>query len=203
MYRIIRDLHLYLGLFVSPFVLLFAASVFFLNHGKVIPGSASSGHTCQPRSIPSDIADVQGTEAVNRVRQVLDVCGVTGEIGFVRNQRKEQRIVVPVSAPGRETTVTIDLVARSASVSERQMSIWETIAYLHKSPGPHNVAIRGNWFWTRAWRWPADATIYLLLFISASGVYLWLAIRAERRIGIVLLAAGALSFFGTIYAILR
>jgi hypothetical protein len=31
-YGWIRDLHLYAGLFVSPFVLLFAASVFFLNH---------------------------------------------------------------------------------------------------------------------------------------------------------------------------
>ena len=31
-YLITRDLHLYFGLFVSPFVLVFAFSVFFLVH---------------------------------------------------------------------------------------------------------------------------------------------------------------------------
>ena len=43
LYRWIRDLHLYLGLFVSPFVLLFAVSVFYLNHGKLFPATTSSG----------------------------------------------------------------------------------------------------------------------------------------------------------------
>src|SRR4029079_9472663 len=32
-YLITRDLHLYFGLFISPFILLFAISVFFLVHG--------------------------------------------------------------------------------------------------------------------------------------------------------------------------
>jgi hypothetical protein len=49
----------------------------------------------------------------------------------------------------------------------------------------------------------ADATIYLLLFISLSGVYLWWAIKAERRIGLALLGAGAVTFFGLIFAILH
>jgi hypothetical protein len=31
-YRLIRDLHLYGGLFISPFVVLFSTSVFFLVH---------------------------------------------------------------------------------------------------------------------------------------------------------------------------
>ena len=63
------------------------------------------------------------------------------------------------------------------------MNLWESLSYLHKMPGPHNVAIRGNWIGTQAWRVFADATIYLLLFISLSGIYLWWAIKAERRIG--------------------
>jgi hypothetical protein len=31
--RAMRDFHLYLGLFISPFILVFAISVFFLVHG--------------------------------------------------------------------------------------------------------------------------------------------------------------------------
>ena len=32
-YLVTRDLHLYVGLFLSPFVLVFAVSVFYLVHG--------------------------------------------------------------------------------------------------------------------------------------------------------------------------
>jgi len=73
------------------------------------------------------------------------------------------------------------------------------MAYLHKTPGPHNADLRGNWFWTRVWQWLADGSVYLLLFVSASGVYLWLTLKAERRIGVALLGAGAVSLFGFLY----
>ena len=53
------------------------------------------------------------------------------------------------------------------------------------------------------WRGFADTTICLLLFISISGVYLWWAIKAERRIGAALLTGGAVTFAGLIYAAVR
>ena len=49
----------------------------------------------------------------------------------------------------------------------------------------------------------ADATIYLLLFITLSGVYLWWAIKAERRTGLALISAGAITLFGLIFAVLH
>ena len=47
----------------------------------------------------------------------------------------------------------------------------------------------------------ADATVYLTLFISVSGIYLWYVLRAERSVGLFLLLAGALSFFGMAYVL--
>src|ERR1700730_1354859 len=46
-YQWTRDFHLYFGLFVSPFVIAFAISVFFLNHAKVdtsVPTSVATFH---------------------------------------------------------------------------------------------------------------------------------------------------------------
>jgi hypothetical protein len=60
-----------------------------------------------------------------------------------------------------------------------------------------------NWFYMKAWRWMADATVYLVLFISISGIYLWYVLRAERATGLILLCAGALSFFGMAYALIH
>lgn len=203
LYRWTRDFHLYLGLFVSPFVLLFAASVFYLNHGKLLPGAEPRVETYRNLMIPDGFERLKGREAVARARAILPQVNASGEIGFLRYVAKDRRLVFPVSKAGTEATVDVDLAARTATVKRRPMGLWESLSYLHKMPGPHNVAIRGNWVGTGIWRTFADATIYLLLFISVSGVYLWWAIKVERRIGLALLGAGAVTLFGLIFAILH
>jgi hypothetical protein len=201
LYRWTRDFHLCLGLFVSPFVVAFAVSVFFLNHARVDPAASSSVVTIRDVTIPAGLDVARGREAADRARQLLNQAGLTGEIGFVRYVRSEQRVVIPVSRPGLEATVDVDLAHRVAVVSRRPTGVLESVAYLHKMPGPHNADLRGNWFRIHMWRWLADGTVYLLLIISATGVYLWFAIKAERRIGIALLAAGGLCFAGFVYVL--
>jgi len=200
-YRWTRDLHLYTGLFVSPFVLVFAASVLFLNHAKVDTTVATATETLDHLTIPAGVENARGREAVELARAIVEEVGVSGEIGVVRTIRNERRIVIPVSKPGLETIVEVDITARSARVSRRRTSALESTAYLHKSPGPHNADLRGNWLWTRVWRYLADGTVYLLLFVSATGLYLWFAIRAARRTGIVLLTVGTLTFVTFLYGI--
>ena len=201
-YRWTREFHLYFGLFVSPFILLFAGSVFYLNHGKLFP-AVSSVHTYRELQIPERLDSAKGADAVERAKRILPQIEVEGEIGFLRYLAEDRHLIFPVSKAGVEAMVDLDLDARSATVKRRGMSFGESIAYLHKMPGPHNVAIRGNWIGTRAWGWFADATIYLLLFITLTGVYLWWAIKAERRVGTALLTAGAATLAGLVYAALR
>jgi hypothetical protein len=201
LYRWTRDLHLCLGLFVSPFVIAFAVSVFFLNHAKVDPAVAASVVTIRDVTIPAGLDVARGREAAERARELVNQAGLTGEIGFVRYVRSEQRVVIPVSRPGLEATVDVDLARRVAVISQRPTGLLESVAYLHKMPGPHNADLRGNWFWIRLWRWLADWTVYALLFISASGLYLWFAIKAERRVGLALIAAGAVCFAAYVYVL--
>jgi hypothetical protein len=135
------------------------------------------------------------------VRTLLDEAGVHGEIGFIRHFPKQHRLSIPVSVPGRETSLDLNIGARLATISRRDTGISDALILLHKSPGPHLADIRMNWFPMRVWRWLADATVYLLIFITASGIYLWTVLRSERRTGVALLIAGAVSFFGVVYAL--
>lgn len=199
-----RDLHLYLGLFVSPFLIAFAVSVFFVNHARFGGNdSAPAVRSVGDMRIPGGIEQAEGMERARLAREILEQVGVAGEINFIRSVPEERRLVIPVVRPGVETVIELDVVNRSAKVSTRTTTLGETLSYLHRSPGPHSVAIRGNWLWTRVWGWLADATVYLTLFLSASGIYLWAALRSERRIGLVLLGAGAASFVGVVYAVVR
>src|SRR5471030_410024 len=169
-----------------------------------------SGHhpTAASRSVgdlpvPTGIELLSGREQVNALRGVLDRLGVHGEVNFIRRISKEHRLVIPIVVPGREVTVDLNLETRSASVTSRGDSMWSAMVYLHKMPCQHNANIRGSWVYLSIWRWLADTTVYLVLFLSISGIYLWAVLRAERRIGMALLAAGAFSFFGLVYAIAR
>jgi len=203
LYRLIRDLHLYLGLFISPFVLVFAISVFFLVHAW-LPGIASKTSTTRVVSglpLPGDWQMLSGRPLIEALKPALEKAGVRGEVGFIRHMVKEEKLIIPVMVPGRETTVSISITNREATIVTRETGLAGALVTLHKSPGQHGPNIRMNWFYMKAWRWLADATVYLVLFISVTGIYLWYVLRAERRVGFILLFAGALSFFGMAYAL--
>jgi hypothetical protein len=201
-YWLTRDLHLYLGLFISPFVLVFSISVFFFVHAwipKFVPETANT--RVVSAALPADLQKLSGRPLIDALKPTLEKMNVAGEIGFVRHMVKEEKLIIPVSIPGRATTVTINLASREATVVTRETGLADALITLHKSPGQHGPAIRMNWFFMKAWRWFADATVYLTLFISVSGIYLWYMLRAERKVGLVLLLAGTLTFFGLAYAI--
>jgi hypothetical protein len=203
-YALTRDLHLYLGLFISPMVLVFAVSVFFLVHAWV-PGATSSpmARTVREVAIPSGVDRLNGREQIDALRPVLDALGVHGEVNFVRRISAEHRLVIPVMIPGREVSVDLNTETREAAVTDRGGSIWSALVYLHKMPGQHNANIRGNWIFLRIWKFLSDTTVYIVLFLSLTGIYLWAVLRAERRVGWCLIVAGACSCCGLVYALIR
>jgi hypothetical protein len=204
-YRLVRDLHLYFGLFISPFVLVFAVSVFFLVHSW-LPTAGSETSTTRVVSalpLPGDLATLSGRPLIEALKPTLEKAGVPGEVGFIRHMMKEEKLIIPVTIPGRETTVTINIANREATIVTREIGLANALVTLHKSPGQHGPDIRMNWFYMKVWRLMADATVYLILFISISGVYLWYVLRAERTVGAILVIAGALSFFGMAYALVH
>jgi hypothetical protein len=202
-YRLIRDLHLCLGLFVSPFVLVFAISVFFLVHSWLprITSETSTTRIVSALPLPGDLQKLSGRPLIDALKPTLEKADVRGEVGFVRHMVKEEKLIIPVTIPGREITLNISLASGDATIVTRETGLADALVVLHKSPGQHGPGIRMNWFFMKAWRWMADATVYLILFISVSGIYLWYVLRAERKVGLILLFAGALSFFGMAYAL--
>jgi hypothetical protein len=194
---------MYFGLFISPFVLVFAVSVFFIVYSwrLRISSETSTTRLVSTWPLPGDLQKLSGRPLIDALKPALEKAGVRGEVGFVQHLVKEQKLIIPVSIPGRETTVSISIASGEATIVTRETGLTDALLTLHKSPGQQGPGIRMNWFYMRAWRWMADATVYLVLFISVSGIYLWYVLRAERSVGYILLLAGALSFFAMAYAL--
>ncbi len=203
-YRLVRDLHLYLGLFISPFLLVFSVSVFFLVHSWLprLGSQTSSTRVIPAVTLSNDWQNLSGRSRIDALKPMLEACGVRGEVGFIRHQVKEEKLIIPVTIPGRETTVSINLSNREATIVTRETGLADALVVLHKSPGQHGPDIRMNWFAMRAWRWLADASVYLLLLITVTGIYLWYVLRSERAVGILLFSAGTLIFFAMTYALI-
>ena len=202
-YRLTRDLHLYAGLFISPFVLLFSITVFFFVHGwfPATGSKASTTRVVRDLALPQNLESLSGRPLIDALKPTLEKAGVRGEIGFVRHDVKEQKLIIPVTIPGRQITMSLLLASREAIIVSRETGFADALVTLHKSPGQHVGEIGKNWFYMKAWAWLADATVYLFLFVSVTGIYLWYVLRAERRVGYVLLMAGALTFFGMAYVL--
>jgi hypothetical protein len=181
-----RKLHLYLGLFIGPHVLIFALSTLYLNHGWR-PGA--EGHK---RTVAVEVTE--GLDRIEQAKRILDQLDQLGEINMARLSPEEKRLRIVAVRPGARIEVNVDLSARTAEIEERPAGIVDAMVFLHFNPGPHRV--RGpTWIFTRIWRWLADTFVYILLFVSISGIYLWAVIKAERRAGLILIGLGCISFF--------
>src|SRR5215472_11039894 len=95
-YRITRELHLYLGLFISPFVLVFAVSVFFLVHSWLPRfGSVSSKKRVVPAlPLPEGLQRLSARPLIEALKPILERAGVRGEVGFVRHLVNEEKLVI-------------------------------------------------------------------------------------------------------------
>lgn len=182
----LRDLHLYVGLFLCPFFLLFAISTLQLNHPRRpepgIPPAKRHVTLTLPSGEPGSIP---------HAREILQRLGVTGEMDYVRLNAKTGKLFIPVSKPGASSRIEVDLKSGTATVEEEKRGLGEALNYLHKMPGPHNVRFRGNWLYLGWWAVTSDAVVIGILFLTLSGLYLWWKMKAERLIGWVLLGGGA------------
>src|SRR6266404_4882397 len=135
-YRIIRDLHLYLGLFISPFVLVFAISVFFLVHSWLprIASETSTTRLVSALPLPGALEMLSGRPLIDALKPTLEKADVRGEVGFVRHLVKEEKLIIPVKIPGRETTVSINIASREATIVTRETGLADAFVTLHTLP---------------------------------------------------------------------
>jgi len=185
-----RHLHLYFGLFISPFIIVFAISTIRLNHGwNAVPQETVSTVPIQPDE------SLEGMELVAYLARQLDLKGEIVGNGVVRNNQT----TLLVARPGITRIARINLETGEAELTVRRFGLLGTLRYLHMNPGPHKPT---KWIIGRLWGWLADATVYLTLFLTVSGIYMWAVLRAERKAGLLAVGTGVLSFTAILLALL-
>lgn len=188
-YPPVRALHLYTGLFLSPFILIFAFSVLALNHAgwlnKKSPVQKETEIKTRIDKFPLDTSDL------NIAKDIIYKLKLDGEVDFIF--KRANHFSFPVTKPGLRLYVDVDTLTKDVSIKTEREGPLRAMNYLHKMPGPHNEKIRGNSTFLKAWRFLADTVVYLLLFLSASGVFLWYFLKVERKIGFFSIGLGVVT----------
>jgi len=132
--------------------------------------------------IPAGISDLE------TARSILQTIGIDGEIEFISKGRNY--ISFPVVKPGLNTTIYVNTLNDSIFIQSEKQGTFRATTFLHKMPGPHNQNIRGNSVFIKIWRVLTNVVVYVLLFLSASGFFLWYFLKMERNPGLFAVALG-------------
>src|SRR5271157_3919188 len=112
-----RDLHLYIGLALSPMVLMFAFSVILVDHPSIpLGGSGIIRKTSATVQIPEKLEQVEGMKRAQALQQIMHQVGVVGEIGYIKYIPGQHRMVAPIFRPGSEITLDVNINTHMATV---------------------------------------------------------------------------------------
>jgi hypothetical protein len=192
-YALIRAFHLYFGLFISPFIIIFGISVLAFNHPLLLNRNNKVRPVNEIRkrldSIPCDTTDLR------TARAIIHKLGINGEIDYI--SKTENQISFPVNKPGLRTIVDVNTNTDSVLITSQSENTVKAMNWLHIMPGQHNVAVRGNSTFMKFWKIIADMTVYLIIFLLISGIYLWYFIEIRRTPGWYALILG-IAFFAAL-----
>jgi len=170
--------HLYLGLLISPYVVVYALSSVAINHGmKDAPGEPTS----EVRAVELPAAE----DDVALARALSEQLGVAGRLnkGKVRRPTPEE-LVFELGRPGSRVTVTVDEAAGEARLVTRRAGIVSVLKGLH---GLHDL---GGTLWGWTWGVYTEVSVWVLGLALSSGILIWLPRPSARKLGASFLVVG-------------
>lgn len=172
MHRLIRNTHLILGMGSVLFVLMYAVSAAQMAHRIRLT----------PQIVEEEVALAPGLEPRPLADALMRERGYRGELGNAQPNAKGFRVAI--GRPGTQYVVTYDRASGVAQVRKETRSVLGMLNRLH-----HQHGLRHTDGVLNAWGWALLVVSLALIFIGASGVYLWFKMHRERLIGAILLGA--------------
>jgi hypothetical protein len=172
--------HIYLGLFCTPYLLIFAISSLSFNHVSLQEGftpvasekvtlDVSPGDFENPRAMGEALRD-----SLHLMGWFIPWESSVDSSGFLVNIRNL----------GRDFRIS---GSWSSSEAEMTTNSTRTISRLKGLHGLHETIPGAPW-WINAWGFYQDITVYSLLFWAASGIYLWWISKSRSSTSAIWLA---------------
>ncbi|MBI5772797.1 MAG: PepSY-associated TM helix domain-containing protein [Verrucomicrobia bacterium] len=182
-----RRMHLYLGMLLIPWVMIYALSTVLFNHH----GWFEKFRATEPQWLPlweKDCAlDVPpGNDRLRDTAQrILSENGLSGAFGV---QRQGQRLTINVQNFWQPKRLTYDLEKKKLRAEQKKFAWPELLTRLHFRTGYGQPGFLNN-----LWAVIVDVFCVTMLVWIGTGLYLWWKLAMTRTWGFITIGAGAAS----------
>ena len=184
--RLVRRVHMFTGLFLGPWMLMYAFSTLVMTHREYVlsfypsktPALVKERELDYTRTFPATATREQIGQ------QILQDLGLDGtqEVSGGKNGKP---LVVTRQHALTTRRITFDPATRKIVIEREEFRASTFLARMHRRRGYGNsYALEDTWGFT------VEMTAVALVFWSLSGIWLWWELKSTRRWGAVSLVAG-------------
>ncbi len=183
---LLRRIHLYLALFLTPWVLMYTVSTFVMNHRTLFHGPPPVAppkfeverELTYPGEFPADATPQQ------IALQILATLDMDGAHQVARPSTPEKVVFNRQNAvaPHRITYTAAD---KKVVIEKMVFSGAGFLERMHRRRG-----YQQNYLLDDLWAITVDLTIFALLALACTGIWMWWELKVTRGLGAVALAAG-------------
>jgi hypothetical protein len=188
--RLLRRTHMYVALFLTPWILMYTASTFVMNHRdwfRELYGGPPPQLAVE-REVPYDGVLAAGASPKQAAVQILSSLGLDG--AFNANLRqKDGALVIQRLDPIKPRRITYDPAAHKITI---ESAPWESRAFLermHRRRGYQQDLLLDD-----VWAASVDFVIVAMIFWVLSGLWMWWELKVTRRLGALFALAGIALF---------
>ncbi len=179
-----RRTHLYLGLLLIPWLLVYALSTFVFNHGEHFRAYRAAEPLWHPLwekdytfEAPSDVAGLRVA-----TQRLLKDHGLSGAFAA---RRQGQRLNINVQNFWHPRRVTYDFTTKKLRAEERRSTALDVLVRLHERTGYNQGGLLN-----KLWALVVDLFCVATLVWIGTGLYLWWKLSATRTWGWLALGGG-------------
>ncbi len=182
--HLLRRTHMYAGLFLVPWVLVYAVSTVVMNHSPHFsaPPEAPVFETVSVQTYDGSLAEGVTTQQI--ATQLLADLGMPGK-HRVRRNRRTGVVTIDRDTPLGLRRVTYDPRAREVTVEEAPYTVRTFMAQIHRRRGFDSDSLKED-----AYGFFVDAFVVTMLFWVLSGIWMWWQLWVTRKLGWVSIVSG-------------
>ena len=184
--KIVRRTHMYLALFLFPWVLMYALSTLVMNHRAVFVGMYGEGPApfVEERRLVYDGAFPENAELRTMSTAILSSVGLDGAHGVSR--RKDGTIAINRNDLVTPRRLTYSPADRTLVVERMQSRPNAFLERFHRRRG-----YATGYTLDTVWAVSVDAFIVAMVVWVLSGLWMWWEMKVTRPLGLAALLGGA------------
>lgn len=182
--RVIRRTHMYLALFLFPWMLMYAASTIAMNHRAFFTGNGPAPAFERERELIYDGVFPDTATPEMMARQILLSMDLDG--AHSTSQRNDGALVITradLLAPRRLTYLPAD---RRLVIEKQPLRTTSVLERFHRRRG-----YATGYTLDTTWAVTVDGAIVAMLFWVLSGLWMWWEMKATRGFGLIAMLSGA------------